>query len=171
MLHFAFSPFRGWLHANSACRLFDIAVLAPFCGWGFANSASRLLGITVLMSSSHRLLIFRSPMAQAVEGLFCKHKALSQTLVPPKTKQFLYPLLHKWFCLLFPQYHMKRLEQTLRVSLFYLSIYLSIHPSIYPSIYLFMVWGWNSGPHTSWASSLPLSSNPSWVSNSTKPGC
>jgi hypothetical protein len=29
--------------------------LALFCGWGHANSARRLFGIAVLMSSSHRL--------------------------------------------------------------------------------------------------------------------
>jgi hypothetical protein len=27
----------------------DIAVLAPFCGWGLANSACRLFDIAVLM--------------------------------------------------------------------------------------------------------------------------
>jgi hypothetical protein len=40
VLHSALAPFFSWGHANSICRLFDIAVL---------------------MSSSHRLLILHSP--------------------------------------------------------------------------------------------------------------
>jgi hypothetical protein len=35
--------------------------LTPFCGWGCANSAYRLFDIAVLLSSSHRLLIIHSP--------------------------------------------------------------------------------------------------------------
>jgi hypothetical protein len=41
--------------------------LAHFCGWGRANSAYKLFGIAVLMSSSHRLVILHSPHTTACD--------------------------------------------------------------------------------------------------------